>query len=60
MKLDRDDWVVSTHPDGSPAIFRKSRIVSEREYTSGRIEVTYGLGRKFCAKRKVDETWKLN
>ena len=47
MKLDKKDYVVTRHPDGSPAIYRRSRVNDEKYIKGGYKEITYNNGMKF-------------
>ena len=54
MKLDRNDWVVTKHPDGSPAIYRKSRVHHQKYYEANKKRIYYDNGMVFTVRTRVD------
>ena len=53
MKRTKDDWVVAEHRDGSPAIYRKSRVTRKKVLEDGFVEIHYNNGMAFTVREKV-------
>lgn len=51
--MKKNEWVVTRHPDDSPAIYRRSRVISEEITDKCYKEIRYNNGRTFIV--RLDE-----